>query len=97
MADEPVTTIELSSLDPAPIEAQRHRLHEPGVLAYMADLDSADPIVVYEDGSGHRFLAAGHHRVQAATRLGRTTIRAIVRPGTRINAANYRDLRGQPD
>ena len=50
-------------------------------------------VLVYEDpGSAERVLVNGRHRVQAARMLGRKTIDADVRTGTRHDSTRYRDL-----
>jgi len=93
MAD--AVLIEIASLHQGTIENQRSRLDGMCVESYMVHLDGADPVLVYENDR-ERILVNGHHRVEAARRLGRTSIRADVRSGTRQNAVQYRDLHGQP-
>ena len=62
----------------------------------MENLDDADPVLVYEhEGSGERILVNGHHRVEAAHRMGRTMIKAEIQPGNREDAQRYLDQRGE--
>ena len=56
--------------------------------AAMSDGAEFPPVVVYHDGS-HYWLADGFHRVYAAKQQGRTSIRAMVRQGTRRDAVLY--------
>lgn len=67
---------------------------ESRVEYYVKHLDEADPIVVFRN-SIETVLADGHHRVIAASRLGRLTIEADVRPGDRWDALRYSDQRGR--
>lgn len=57
-------------------------LNEANVLRLMENFDATDPIHLFERPEGEKDLADGHHRVEAATRLGRTTIRAFIHKGT---------------
>ncbi len=96
MAEVGVTMIEIASLHQATIETQRPRLSGDSIALYMETLDAADPVLVYEHKvSGERILVDGHHRVEAAHRLGRTMIKAQVQPGNREDALRYLDQRGQ--
>jgi hypothetical protein len=84
-----MTMIRIASLHPGAIETQRPRLDESRVRYDMEHLDELDPIIVY--GSNDTFAVAdGYHRVEAALRLGRTTINAVVRPGSIHDATRYR-------
>ena len=65
---------------------------EGRIRYYMEALDDSPPVIVYDDGS-EMTLAAGHHRVEAARRLGRRTIWAEVRRGSRHDATRYPDYR----
>jgi hypothetical protein len=86
--------IELSTLHQGTIETQRPHLDRACVERYKANLDDAEPVLVYNDeGRDELLLVNGHHRVEAARQLGRTTIRADVQLGTREDATRYRDLR----
>jgi len=89
--------IEIASLHQTTIDAQRPRLSNDGIAVYTANLDNADPVLVYEHKvSGERILVDGHHRVEAAHRLGRTTIKAEIQPGSREDALRYFDQRADP-
>ena len=90
MNDERVTVIEIASFLRASIELRQSYLDEDCVAYYMDNFDTLEPVLVYENEGG-RILVAGHHREAAARRLGRTAIRAIVRPGTRMMATLFRD------
>jgi hypothetical protein len=93
-----ITTIQIVSLHQGTLDHQRHGLDESCIERYMADLDAANPVLLYaNESNGERILVNGRHRVEAARRLGRTSIKADVRPGTREDATLYRDLHGQPD
>jgi ParB-like chromosome segregation protein Spo0J len=64
----------------------------------MRSLDVSAPVTVFDTGD-ELFLADGHHRVEAARRLGRMTIEANVRRGSRHDALEFaielaRDQRG---
>jgi ParB/Sulfiredoxin domain len=66
-------------------------LDENAVAEYAQAMKSGaefPPIVVFRDGKT-RWLADGCHRVAAAERRGRRTIRAEVRPGDRRKAVLY--------
>jgi hypothetical protein len=90
----PVTRIDIASLHQGALDTQRPHLDQACVERYMADLHAAPPVLVYEH-AGERILVNGHHRVEAARRLGRTWIEAEVRPGTRLDATRYFDDRRQ--
>jgi ParB-like chromosome segregation protein Spo0J len=68
-------------------------LDESRVAHYVQTFDQAEPIVVCGDSERSEMtVAAGHHRVEAARRLGRTEIKAEVRPGTHYDATKYPDF-----
>jgi ParB-like chromosome segregation protein Spo0J len=83
-----VTTIPIADLMREPIEASRSDLNADRVDHYMETLDDARPVTVFRT-STELILADGHHRVEAARRLGRTTIEADVRPGSRHDALQF--------
>jgi ParB-like chromosome segregation protein Spo0J len=51
-------------------------------------LDDLPPVVVFDTPEGP-LLADGHHRLAAAGRLGRKTVEAEVRAGSRQDALRY--------
>uniref|UniRef100_UPI0019407939 ParB N-terminal domain-containing protein n=1 Tax=Virgisporangium aliadipatigenens TaxID=741659 RepID=UPI0019407939 len=54
-------------------------------------------VLVYEGpDSGERITVNGHHRVEAARRLGWRDIDVDLRPGTRQDALSYQDLVRKP-
>jgi hypothetical protein len=89
----PVEEIELASLDQQVLDALRPHLIERRVREYMVGtaIDDKDQVVVYCDPVDGRTLANGHHRVEAARRLARTTIKAELRQGNRQAALAYTD------
>jgi len=69
----------------------RVELSEAVVAEYASAITEGaelPPIVVFHDGSAH-WLADGFHRFMAYTKLGRDTIPADVRTGTRRDAVLY--------
>jgi hypothetical protein len=85
-----VTAVEVAIADlwQAPIEASRPQLDQERVDYYVANLDAATPITVFDTGD-ELLLADGYHRVEAAARLRRATIRADVRSGSRSDALRF--------
>lgn len=68
---------------PATDHVNRRRVEE-----YVANLDHMPPVVVYRTPEG-LLLVDGYHRVAAALRLGRTSIEADIRDGTRSDALEF--------
>ena len=89
-----IETVEVETLLLAPLLEKRRlgHLDEERVQHYMKVLPTCDPILVYVNGD-ERVVVNGYHRLEAATRLTRSHIRADLRPGTRIDAVRYLDLR----
>jgi ParB-like chromosome segregation protein Spo0J len=58
------------------------------VAWYLDHLDEADPVTVFQLDEG-LLLADGHHRVEAAQRLGRASIKADIRSGSRADALAF--------
>lgn len=56
------------------------------VMENEAGRDKFPPVLLFQDEDGKFWLADGHHRITAAQRRNFTTIRAIVRPGTKADA-----------
>lgn len=71
----------------APIDPGVH-LDAARVERYADVLDELPPVVVFDTEEG-LLLTDGYHRVAAARRLGRETIEAEVRPGSRHDALLY--------
>lgn len=66
----------------------REFLYEEHIVEYMGDMKGgADfpPVIVFFDGKLY-WLADGFHRVEAAERIGRDSIKAIVKSGTKRDA-----------
>jgi hypothetical protein len=83
-----VVEVNIGDLLQGPIEASRPHLDPERVDYYCANLDRATPVTVFDSGDG-LLLADGYHRVAAAQRVGRTTIRADVRRGNRSEALHF--------
>ncbi len=86
-----IRVLEISSL----LLAER-TFCECSVTYQMAHLDTVEPIVVAEDVDGELTVADGLHRVEAAKRLGRSTIRADVYPGSKYDAGRFPTLGWPP-
>ena len=71
-----VPTVPEAHLDPERVER------------YARMLDALPPVVVFDTPQGP-LLADGYHRVAAARRLGRKTVEAEVRVGSRQEALRY--------
>jgi hypothetical protein len=72
---------------------KREGLDEGCIERYVSYPSEAGPVVVYRDPlQGDLTVADGHHRVEAAHRRGEREVLAEVRPGTKWQAADYRDL-----
>ena len=81
--------VEISTLQPH--QEDKTRCDEC-VQGYMARIDTCGPVLVYQEGSA-RVLVNGHHRREAAKRLGRSEIRAIVEFRPVFDALTYPDQR----
>ncbi len=92
-----MTMIRISSLHQPTLDVRRDRLDEARIRHYIGHPDKISGVTVYENpASGERILVNGHHRVEAARRLDRTHIDAVLRAGTRDDATAYRDLDQTP-
>ncbi len=74
-------------LDGAPVDPGAH-LDTARVERYTEMLEALPPVVVFDTEEG-LLLADGYHRVAAARRLGRKTVEAEVRTGSRHDALLY--------
>jgi ParB-like chromosome segregation protein Spo0J len=83
-----MTSVEIDRLMPEPIIASRGHLNPDRIAFYMANIDAWEPVTVFDTGDA-LILADGHHRVEAARRLGRTTIKADIRRGTQHDALRF--------
>jgi ParB-like chromosome segregation protein Spo0J len=83
-----IVKIPIASIVNDPEIHLRYRLDEETVLRYMDAFDQLPAIVVFETG-GPRLLGDGAHRIEAARRLGRKTIEAELREGTRDDASIF--------
>lgn len=83
-----IAELNIASLLPGPIDASKPHLSQERVAWYVQHLSEADPVVVFDLPEG-LLLADGHHRVEAARRLGRRTIAADLRRGTRKEALAF--------
>jgi hypothetical protein len=66
----------------------RHQLDMDVVTEYAEAMEAGDifpPVTVYTDGTSH-WASDGYHRISAARKLGRSTIRAELRKGTKLDA-----------
>lgn len=61
-------------------------LDEANVLRIMENFDASDPVDLFKRPEGENELANGHHRVEAATRLGKPTIKAYIHEGSMCDA-----------
>ncbi|MCU1574006.1 MAG: novG [Micrococcaceae bacterium] len=84
----PIRDLRIKDLGQDSIERSRPHLDLDRVSYYLQNLDEATPVDVF-DVDGLMLLADGHHRVAAAEQLGRSTIRAVVRKGTRRDALQF--------
>ena len=84
----PIVDLRISDLLQDSIERSRPHLDPKRVSYYVAHLDDATPVVVF-NVDGILLLADGHHRVAAAEQLGRSTVRAEVRQGQRSDALAF--------
>ncbi|XAS74480.1 ParB N-terminal domain-containing protein [Micrococcaceae bacterium Sec5.1] len=84
----PIVEIRISDLEQDPIERSRPQLDPERVSYYLEHLAESAPVVVFSV-NGHLLLADGHHRVAAAEQLGRSTLRANVREGSRGDALQF--------
>jgi ParB-like chromosome segregation protein Spo0J len=83
-----IVEVELAALLPGPIEASRTHLDAARVAWYVEHLDEAEPVTVFDLDEG-LLLADGHHRVEAARRLGHSPVKADVRAGSRRDALDF--------
>jgi hypothetical protein len=83
-----VTELELATLVRAAGDGAGRHLDQGRVQRYAEDFDSLPPVVVFRTGDG-LILADGYHRLAAAVRLGRRTVRADLRVGTRREALDF--------
>jgi hypothetical protein len=83
-----ITEVEIASLLPCPIEASKPHLNTDRVAWYVEHFAEAKPVAVFDLPEG-LLLADGHHRVDAARRLGHLAIQADVRRGTRKDALDF--------
>jgi ParB-like chromosome segregation protein Spo0J len=72
----------------ATVQIRRHRSRAETIERYTASFDNLPPAVVFDTEEG-KLLADGFARVEVAKRLGRATIEADVRKGTRADARAY--------
>jgi hypothetical protein len=83
-----IREVEIAALKQEPLVESRSHLDRGRVAAYTAQLDEAQPVTVFD--TGHELiLADGYHRVEAARQVGRATIKADVRRGSRSDALRF--------
>jgi ParB-like chromosome segregation protein Spo0J len=75
-------------LSESPADPRRH-LDQDRVRRYAEVLDHLPPVTVFALEDQTLLLVDGYHRLAAAQQLGRTTVRAEVRPGTRAEALRF--------
>jgi hypothetical protein len=83
-----ILDIAITDLARGPIERSRAHLDPERVAYYVAHPEAAAPVTVFED-DGTLLLADGYHRVAAAQRPGRATVRAEVRKGRPHDALRF--------
>lgn len=92
-----MTKIPIKSLHQGNLETQRSGLDESRIQYFIDHPTEIEDILVYEAPSdGERVTVNGHHRVEAARRLGWTVIEAKLRPGTRTDVLAYMDIERKP-
>jgi ParB-like chromosome segregation protein Spo0J len=74
---------------PSPLVDPRRHLDGQWVLSLARVIDEVPPITVFRIEDGSLLLADGYHRVAAAQRAGRATIRAELRTGTKRDALQF--------
>jgi ParB-like chromosome segregation protein Spo0J len=83
-----VPELEIARLiDETPVDPAAH-LDQTKVARYAEMLDELPPVVVFKTEQG-LLLVDGYHRVAAAQMLGRTTVAADLKTGTRSVALRY--------
>jgi ParB-like nuclease domain len=83
-----VPELEIARLiDETPVDPGAHLDHAK-VARYAEMLDELPPVVVFKTEQG-LLLVDGYHRVAAAQMLGRTTVAADLKAGTRSDALRY--------
>jgi hypothetical protein len=83
-----VRDVPIASLMRQPLDDGKPHLDPDRVAWYVDHLDEAQPVTIFDTGD-ELILADGYHRADAAARLGRTTIRADVRRGSRSDALHF--------
>lgn len=84
----PAVQVPIGDLMQEPIRASRAYLRRDRVAYYLEHLNQAPPVTVF-DIDGRLLLADGYHRVEAARRLGRDTVKADVQRGSRRDALRF--------
>ena len=90
--DEPIQEVPLSEITLNRETRILDGVSEETILRYtalMEDTEGRDkfpPILLYRDEEGNLWLADGFHRTSAVLRRKFTSIRAIIRPGTKADA-----------
>jgi uncharacterized protein (DUF1015 family) len=83
-----IREVKIAMLFQQPIVESRTHLNLHRVVYYTRSIDEAAPVTVFDTGD-ELILADGYHRAEAARQLGRTTIRADVRRGSRSDALRF--------
>jgi uncharacterized protein (DUF1015 family) len=84
----PIVDLPVARLSRDSIERSRPHLDPERVAYYVEHFDEAIPVVVFDIG-GVLLLADGYHRVAAAEKLGRATVKADLRKGQRGDALRF--------
>jgi hypothetical protein len=92
---EVLTELAVSLLVEAAGSQGRH-VDEERTRRYAQVLDDLPPVVVFDTEEG-LLLADGYHRLAAAVQLGRATLPAELRQGTRRDALAYALARASAD
>ncbi len=80
VVDIPLTEINLNA------QIRVAQFNEDNVKRIMGDFESSDPIDLFRRPEGELDVGDGFNRIEAAIRLGRTTIRARIHEGTLFEA-----------
>ena len=83
-----IVELEIKALAGESVQDSPSRLDPERVAWYVEHLDEAAPVTVFQL-EDRLLLADGHHRVEAAQRLGRTRVLADVRRGSPQDALRF--------
>lgn len=87
--DEEVVDLDIRELLAHPLADPQRHLDQDRVHRYAALIDDLPPVTVFRLEDQTLLLADGYHRVAAAQEAGMTTVRAVVRAGSRAEALQF--------